>query len=68
MTEQLIKNMHELDNRSLSFRFPVDENETIIIIPFTRNVLSDAVATYQIADPFISLCISVLKYEGLIDN
>jgi hypothetical protein len=37
-------------------------------VPFSRNVLSDAVAAYQTAGPFISLSISVLKYEGFIDN
>lgn len=63
MTEQLMKNLHDLDNRSLSFRFPVDENGIFMNIPFSRNVLSDAVAAYQTADPFISLSISVLKYE-----
>jgi hypothetical protein len=66
MTEQLMKKMHELDNRSLSFRFPVDENGLFINIPFSQNVLSDAVAAYQTADPFISLSISVLKYEGYL--
>lgn len=66
ITELLMKNMHELDNRSLSFRFPVDENGDSMNIPFSRNVLSDAVTAYQTADSFISLSISVLKYEGYL--
>jgi hypothetical protein len=67
LTEQLMKTMHELDNRSLSFRFPVDENGIFMNVPFSRNVLSDAVAAFQTADPFISLSLSVLKYEGYIN-
>ena len=67
LTEQVMKTMHELDNRSLSFRFPVDENGIFMNVPFSRNVLSDAVAAFQTADPFISLSLSVLKYEGYIN-
>ncbi len=66
MTEQLMKNMHELDNRSLSFRFPVDENGIFMNIPFSYRMLSDAVSAYQTADPFISLSISILKYDGFL--
>ena len=58
--------LHNIDNVSHSFRFPVDKNGQPIALPFSENTLAESVDAIQKADPFISLSLSVLVYEGYI--
>jgi len=66
MTEKLCETFHKLDSRSLSFRFPVDQKGNCINIPFEKNMLFESINAYQVADAFISLSITLLKYEGYL--
>lgn len=58
--------LHNIDSVSHSFRFPVDKNGKPIALPLSANILAESVDAIQKADPFISLSLSVLIYEGYL--
>ena len=66
IVRSLSRILHNIDNVSRGFRFPVDKNGKPIALPFSVNTLAESVYAIHKADPFISLSLSVLAYCGFL--
>lgn len=66
IVKRLSKILHNIDIVSHNFRFPVDKKGNPIVLPLPVNIFVESVDAIQKADPFISLSLSVLVYEGYL--
>lgn len=66
--ELLKSTMHELDNNSFFFRFPVDRNGNNHSIPLRSKSIIEVLKLYSLTDSFITFINAVLMEEGLLTD
>ncbi len=65
-TRDLISSIQGIDIDSLCFRFPYDKQNKPFKIEMSKDLLSKVTLLFKETDPFISLSLRLLRYEGYI--